>query len=200
MADDVSGSSEALKPSDGPHMLSDVREEMVALLPRLRRFAFARTGSMPDADDLVQAACEKALSRLDQFEPGTRLDSWMFRIVQTTWIDNVRFRVRRPHVSNQDIVEAIPFNDRISERAEARSDLDVVRQTMDELPDDQRAVLILVAIDGQSYQDAAEILGVPIGTIMSRLSRARAKLADAVERRNVDNIEIVKGAADDSAQ
>jgi RNA polymerase sigma-70 factor (ECF subfamily) len=161
-------------------MVSDVRQEMVALLPRLRRFALMQTGSRELADELVQAACERALSRLDQFTPGTRLDSWMLRIVQTLWIDRMRYAGRRPDAGARTM-ELMPFDARIHEQVEARADLAIVRDTIAELPEEQRAVLALVAIDGQSYQNAAETLGVPIGTVMSRLSRARRKLIDALE-------------------
>lgn len=161
--------------------MSDVRQEMVALLPRLRRFAYTQTGSLEEADDLVQAACERALGRLDMFEPGTRLDSWMFRIIQTTWIDRVRYRARRPQVTEAEVVEALPFDARISEQVEARSDLATIRGAIAGLPEEQRAVLALIAIDGRSYQEAADTLGVPMGTIMSRLARARAKLAQALD-------------------
>jgi RNA polymerase sigma-70 factor, ECF subfamily len=161
-------------------MASDVRQEMVALLPRLRRFALVQTGSRELADELVQAACERALSRLDQFTPGTRLDSWMLRIVRTVWIDTMRYRGRWPE-AGADVIGLMPFDARIHERTEARADLAIVRDTIAELPEEQRAVLALVAIDGQSYQAAAEALGVPIGTVMSRLSRARRRLIEALE-------------------
>jgi RNA polymerase sigma-70 factor, ECF subfamily len=164
--------------SDG--MTGDVRQEMVALLPRLRRFALAQTGSREAADELVQAACERALSRLDQFTPGTRLDSWMFRIIQTMWIDRKRYAGRRPEAGTK-VIELMPFDARIHDQAEARADLAIVRAELARLPDEQRLVLALVAIDGQSYQEAAETLGVPIGTIMSRLSRARRRLVEALE-------------------
>jgi RNA polymerase sigma-70 factor (ECF subfamily) len=157
-----------------------VRQEMVALLPRLRRFALVQTGSRELADELVQAACERALSRLDQFTPGTRLDSWMFRIVRSLWIDRMRYARRRPE-ADVAAVGLVPFDARIHEQAEAKTDLAIVRDTVATLPDEQRVVLALVAIDGQSYQQAAEALGVPVGTIMSRLSRARRKLVDALE-------------------
>lgn len=161
-------------------MVSDVRQELVALLPRLRRFAFAQTGTREAADDLVQAACERALSRLDQFTPGTRLDSWMFRIIQTIWVDRMRYAGRRPQ-ANANVIELMSFDARIHEQAEARADLAIVRAEVARLPEEQRIVLAMVAIDGQTYQQAAETLGVPVGTIMSRLSRARRKLVDALE-------------------
>jgi RNA polymerase sigma-70 factor (ECF subfamily) len=161
-------------------MANDVRQEMIELLPRLRRFAYAQTGSREAGDELVQAACERALERLDQFTPGTRLDSWMFRIVQTIWIDGMRYAGRRPRASAK-VMDALPFDARIHEQTEARADLAIVRAAVARLPEEQRLVLALVGIDGRSYQEAADALGVPIGTIMSRLSRARRKLVEALE-------------------
>ena len=161
---------------------TDVRHQIVALLPRLRRFAMTLAGTRDVADDVLQAACEKALGRLDQFTPGTRLDSWMFQIVRTTFIDHIRRQQRRQHADlTPEIVDAIPSDARIHEQTAARADLAIVRGEIARLPDEQREVLALVTIDGLSYQDAADTLGVPIGTIMSRLSRARRKLALALD-------------------
>lgn len=162
-------------------MTGDVRHDLVALLPRLRRFAYSLAGTLDEADDLVQAACERALSRLDQFKPGTRLDSWMFRIVQSIWIDRMRASSRRNNVSDPTVLEALQHDARIYETTEARSALEIVRAAVSRLPEEQRVVLALCAVDGLSYQQAADVLEVPIGTIMSRLSRARRKLAEALE-------------------
>ena len=163
-------------------MNDDVRQEMIGLLPRMRRFAYSLTGSMDDADDLVQGACERALGRLDQYERGTRLDSWLFRIIQTTWIDRVRAVRRRGTVSDPEVMAAVPFDARIHEQTEARAALDIVREEIARLPENQRLVLALVTVDGMSYKDAAEMLEIPIGTVMSRLSRARKRLGEALER------------------
>jgi|LNFM01.1.fsa_nt_gb RNA polymerase sigma-70 factor (ECF subfamily) len=163
-------------------MIEDVRQQMVELLPRLRRFAYSLTGSMDEADDLVQAACERALARLDQYQQGTRLDSWLVRIVQTTWIDRKRYARRRPTVSDPDMMASVGYDARIYEQAEARADLAVVRKHFGELPDEQRLVLALIVVEGRSYQEVAEILDLPIGTVMSRLFRARKKLMEALER------------------
>lgn len=163
-------------------MDEDVRQEMIALLPRLRRFGYSLTGSMDEADDLVQGACERALLRLDQYERGSRLDSWMFRIMQTTWIDRLRATRRRSTVNDPEMMAAVPFDARIHEQTEARAALDIVRAEIALLPEDQRLVLALVTVDGMSYKDAAEVLEVPIGTVMSRLSRARKRLGEALER------------------
>ncbi len=162
-------------------MSDDIRREMVELLPRLRRFAYSLTGSMEEADDMVQTACVKALSRLDQFKPGTRLDSWMFRIIQTTWLDHVRSAPVQRTVLDPDALDQAVARDPIEERTMARATLEKVRQAMSGLPEDQRILLGLVVVDGLSYRQAAESLGIPIGTVMSRLSRARRRLADAIE-------------------
>lgn len=162
-------------------MIEEVRQQMVELLPRLRRFAYSLTGSLDEADDVVQAACERALARLHQFEPGTRLDSWLIRIVQTTWIDRTRYVRRRPVVNDPAVMEAVAHDARIHEQTEARADLAVVRENIVKLPEEQRVVLALVVVEGMSYQEAADALGLPIGTVMSRLFRARKKLLEALE-------------------
>lgn len=161
---------------------TDLRQEIVALLPRLRRFARGLTGSRDDGDDLLQHACEKALSRLDQFRPGTRLDLWLFQIMKTTHIDRIRQRQRRRTADfADDAVSLVPYDARIEEQTAARQELARVRDEVGRLPEEQREVLLLVVADGLTYQDAAQVLGVPQGTIMSRLSRARRKLAQALE-------------------
>ena len=163
-------------------MPQDVREEIVALLPRLLRFAYALTGAKEEAEDVVQSACERALARLDQFTPGTRLDSWMFKIVHSVTIDRVRRRRRLTYMDPAMLTEMIADDARILERTAAREELAVVHVAMAALPDEQRIVLAMVALEGLPYQDVAEALGIPIGTVMSRLSRARRKLAEATAR------------------
>lgn len=162
-------------------MHEDLRRQIVVLLPRLRGFAFSLAGNMDDADDIVQAACERALARLDQFQPGTRLDHWMFRIVKTVTIDRARRRKIRSTVAMDEGGEEVGFDARVHEQAEARIALASVQREIGRLPDEQRELLFLVAIEGMSYQEAASTLGIPIGTVMSRLSRARQRLAAAIE-------------------
>ncbi len=157
-------------------MYDEIKAEMVALVPRLRRFAYALAGSKEEGDDLVQAACVKALSRLDQFEPGTRLDSWMFRIIQTTRLDRLRTNARRDTEADSDLLERVSDGGSAVRLMEDRLTLARVRSEMAALPEDQRTVLALVAIEGRSYKDAAEILEIPVGTVMSRLARARSRL------------------------
>jgi RNA polymerase sigma-70 factor (ECF subfamily) len=167
-------------------------DQLIAVLPRLRRFARGLTGSASDADDLVQAACERALAREHQFQEGTRFDSWMFRIVQTIWIDQLRARDVRKE--DADIPEQRLGTDEPVRRVEARLALAEVRQAVDRLPADQRTTLMLVTVEGLSYKEAAEAAGVPIGTIMSRLARARIALQQQLEaggalRRSRNNAE-----------
>ena len=155
------------------------RQELVALIPRLRRFARGLTGTASDADDLVQAACERALARSQQWTPGTRLDSWVFRIVHTVWLDELRSRKVRAVDAAADPDAVIGDDGRA--RTEATLTLAAVRRFIAELPDEQRAVLLLVTVEGLAYKEAADSLGVPVGTVMSRLSRARAALAARME-------------------
>jgi RNA polymerase sigma-70 factor, ECF subfamily len=160
--------------SSGDRVSVRFSDQLIAVLPRLRRFARGLSGSVADADDLVQAACERALARQHQFQEGTRFDSWMFRIVQTIWIDQVRSRDVRKE--DGDIAEDRLGSDEPARRVEARLALNEVRRALEHLPPDQRVALLLVTVEGLSYKEAAEALQVPVGTIMSRLSRARVAL------------------------
>ncbi len=156
--------------------------QLVALLPRLRRFARGLTHGSEEGDDLVQAACERALARSDQFEPGTRLDSWMYRIVQNLWLDNRRRQKKEAiGLDPADLAEhAAPVS---ANAAEDGLYLAQVREAIARLPEEQRAVLMLVSVEGVAYKDAAEILDLPLGTVMSRLSRARVALGQLLESR-----------------
>lgn len=156
------------------------RSQLVALLPRLRRFARGLAGSADRADDLVQAACERALARVEQWTPGTRLDSWMYRIVRTIWIDELRARAVRVRVHEQeDLSEQVVDGER---NMEAKLTMEAVRGAVDLLPPEQRETLMLIAVEGVSYKEAADIMDIPIGTVMSRLARARAGLTRLMER------------------
>lgn len=160
-------------------MHGDARRELVSLLPRFRRFARVLARREDLADDLLQAACERALSRLDQWQPGTRLDSWMFRIMQTIWIDWTR-KQRVRGISEPIDMQPEPIGSDGRQVVEAHLQLAAVREAIALLPDEQRSVLGLVTIEGLSYKEAAEILEVPVGTVMSRLARARLRLAKEV--------------------
>lgn len=159
-----------------------MRAALIGLLPRLRRFGLALTGSAADADELVQDACERALGRADQLRDGARLDAWLYGIMRNRWTDEVRRRRVRRH-DGLEAADAAVGED--GERgADARLTLEAVRRALAGLPEEQRAVLVLVCVDGLSYKEAAGVLGVAIGTVMSRLSRGRRALHGAMTRRD----------------
>lgn len=150
----------------------DLREDIIAILPRLRRFCMALARDLDRGDDLCQATVERALARAGQFVPGTRLDSWMYRIAQNIHIDGTRrIRTRGTEV-DVDEAYALAGDDGV-QVVEGRSDLARARAAMAALPDDQRTLLALIVFEEKSYKEAAEILDIPIGTVMSRLARAR---------------------------
>lgn len=163
----------------GKRLDETVRKELVALLPRLRRFAYGLTGAIADGDDLVQSACLRALDRIEQWRPGTRLDSWMYRILQNLWIDQLRAGRSREVAMEDEAMAAIPGGDQ-ARVIEARLGLAEVRREVGRLPAEQRSVLLLVSVEGLSYKQAAEVLDIPIGTVMSRLARARLALGRAL--------------------
>ncbi len=161
-------------------MTHDFRLQIVDFLPRLRRFSCALTGDQDKGDDLVQETCARALSRLDQWEPGTRLDSWMFRIAQNIWLDQRRAHKVRGDTADIDEVYDLAGEDgRVI--AEARLTLAEVSQGIAQLPPDHQVLIGLICVDGLSYKEAAEILDVPIGTVMSRLARARRAIFDRAQ-------------------
>ena len=149
-----------------------IHEQIVTLLPRLRRFARNLTRNPHDADDVVQIAVERALTRLDQWRSDARLDSWIFKIVRNAWIDEVRARGRRDKV-----FLAAEEGDNIGTDSMAReTELLSVQSAMARLPEDQRDAVSLVVVEGLPYREAAEVLDVPIGTLTSRLARGREAL------------------------
>jgi RNA polymerase sigma-70 factor (ECF subfamily) len=149
---------------------------MAEFLPRLRRFAAALTGSLDQGDDLVQETCVRALSRSDQWQPGTSFESWMYRIAQNLWFDRLRAaKVRGELLDLSDAANDIAGPDG-RDVAESRLTLSEVTSAMRHLSADQRVLIALICVDGLSYKEAAEITGTPIGTVMSRLARARRDL------------------------
>ena len=155
-----------------------LQRQIVEVLPRLRRLARVLARDVADADDLVQTTVERALARQDQWRPGTRLDSWMFRIMKNAWIDESRARSRRGRVfAPEEQGEVIGFDGAAA--VQARLTARDVARAMARLPEDQRLAIALVLVEGLSYKEAAEVLEVPAGTLTSRLVRGRmALLAD----------------------
>ncbi len=145
-------------------------DQIEAVIPRLRRYARALTGERIAADDLVQDTLERALRKLHLFRPGTDLRAWLFTVMHNVFVNQVRAG-RLPVVDDEDMSE-LPQREQEADGLAIR-DLD---RALLRLPDDQRAVLLLVALEDMSYEEAARTLEIPIGTVMSRLSRAREKL------------------------
>jgi RNA polymerase sigma-70 factor (ECF subfamily) len=158
-----------------PRRDENVERQIVALLPRLRRFAMSLTGNLTDADDLVQDTVERALKNISRWEPGTRLDSWLYRIAQNRFIDGVRQRRQHRSVPESETDRELSVDG--TRTAEARLMLAEAVKAMQALPDEQRVVASLVLVEGFGYQETADILNVPIGTVTSRLARAREALA-----------------------
>jgi RNA polymerase sigma-70 factor, ECF subfamily len=153
---------------------NDLPAVLPTLLPRLWRFALRLTQNQHDAEDLVQRACVRALERRSQLQPGTSTLSWLFSIVHSTWMNELRARSIRGRGSmdlQDDEIEA--FADPSGHNPEIDLMHRQVISAVEALPDAQRVVMVLVAIEGLSYREAADVLDVPIGTVMSRLSRAR---------------------------
>lgn len=156
-------------------MPDSFKADLIALLPRLRAFARGLTRAADHADDLVQHACEKALRNMESYTPGTRLDAWMFRIMRNAWIDEIR--ARRIMSDLVDVDDSALVGEDGRRTTETRLHLAEVRRAMDRLPEDQRIVLMLVCVEGMRYRELAEALDIPLGTVMSRLSRGRIGLA-----------------------
>lgn len=150
-------------------------EDLTALLPRLRRFARGLTQDSADADDLCQQTIERALRARKQWQEGTRLDAWVYRIMRNQWIDEVRSRTRRSQtfVHEDEGVNVGMDGDR---DAENLVELGNVERAMKRLPEEQREAVVLVMVEGFGYKEAAEILGIPQGTLTSRLGRGREAL------------------------
>src|SRR5690349_11857931 len=161
-----------------PRDRTDLHRELVTLAPQLRRFAYALTRHADDADELVQATMERLLSR--PLPDDVELVKWMFRVSRNIWIDDLRSRrVRRE--AAKDIAMENELDASTEERVAARAMLRRTQEGIDALPEEQREVLAMVAIAGMAYREAAEALSIPIGTVMSRLARARAALAAHLE-------------------
>lgn len=156
-------------------MVGDIHRRMVSILPRLQRFVHSLTNGASVAEDLVQETYARALAHLDQWQPGTRLDSWMFRIARNLWIDQIRSDKFRGEAVDIDVVDHLLSCD--GQRvAENRIILDELRKDIADLSMDQRDVIKFVWFYGMSYKEAGKLLNVPPGTIMSRMARVRGAL------------------------
>jgi RNA polymerase sigma-70 factor, ECF subfamily len=154
--------------------MNTVRSELIAMLPRLHRFARSLCRSATMAEDLVQTTCVKALASADSWAQGTRFDAWAYQIMRNHWIDTVR------KTKGEGPTESLEAGQQIAGSGEqqilAHVELGFLQRAIDDLPVEQREVLLLVCVDDLSYADAAAVTGVPVGTVMSRLARARRQL------------------------
>jgi RNA polymerase sigma-70 factor (ECF subfamily) len=152
------------------------REAVAAEIPRLRRYARALLGNDGEADDLIQDTLERALARLPQWRDGESPRKWLFSILHNLYVDGLRRQSRRPpHVGLESVGadQSEPAADGVSGR-----DLDVALQL---LSGEQRQVVLLVGLEGLSYAETAEVLAIPVGTVMSRLARGRDRLRALME-------------------
>ncbi len=157
-----------------PH--SNISREMINLLPRIRRFARTLTRCDVEADDLVQDACLRALDRADQWDPAQPLDRWLFRITRNLWISELRKRTVRTGAGQVPIEDALELV--CAETGEANVIASELRGCLRNLPAELSSVLLVVSVEGYSYAEAAEFFDIPIGTVMSRIHRARKLLRD----------------------
>ncbi len=152
-------------------LVDELRTELVGLLPRLRRFARVLARNPHDADDLVQTAIERALAHAGQLRADAPVAGWVFGILRHAWVDEQRARGRRGRLfaadSGEEVADAVHG---------APLETLAVQDAVARLPEEQRLAVALVLVEGLSYKEAAHIMEVPIGTLTSRLARARDAL------------------------
>ncbi|AAZ97607.1 Sigma-24 (FecI) [Thiobacillus denitrificans ATCC 25259] len=162
------------------------RSDLIEHLPRLRRYARALTGDASRADDLVQDTMERALVKLDLWKPGTDLRAWLFTVMHNLYVNQAR-SLRPPGPAIEDLPDK-PVSGGQMEALTARD----IRDALAKLPEEQRAVLLLVGLEQFSYAEAARVIGVPTGTVMSRLARARERMRRMLTGEPVVNLKAVK--------
>ncbi len=171
-------------------MHRDFRSQLTDELPYLRRFARSLCGDAALADDLVQDCAERALTKVALYDPSRPLRAWLFAILRNLFISGLRTKARINDVKTID--ELVGGEDAVQPEQETRMSLDLIARALDSLPAQQREVLVLVGIEEMSYRETSEIIGVPIGTVMSRLSRARTHLQSLLEDRGTPVLRRVK--------
>lgn len=165
----------------------DLRAQVLELLPALRAFARSLTRNRTEADDLVQETLLKALSNIDKFDPGTNLRAWLFTILRNSYYTDMRKKRRE-----SDGLSALAHQDHnIGPSQDWSVTLTSLKEALAQLPDDQREALVLVGAAGLSYEEAADVCGCALGTIKSRVNRARAKLLSLMGAQ--DTAEVVEG-------
>jgi RNA polymerase sigma-70 factor, ECF subfamily len=159
------------------------RDAVLSSIPNLRAFAISLCGNVDRADDLVQETILRALANIDSFQPGTNMAAWLFTILRNLF--RSEYRKRRREV--EDVEGKYADNMKSQPDQEGRIELQEFRAALAQLPSDQREALILVGASGFSYEEAAEICECAVGTIKSRVSRARARLAELLAIDSIDD-------------
>lgn len=164
-------------------MSPETKDELIAAIPNLRAFAISLTGQVDRADDLVQETLVKAWTNIESYQEGTNMRAWLFTILRNAFYSE--FRKRRREVQDVDNV----YSSNLAVHAGQDSSMDVrdFESALGKLSDDQREALILIGASGFSYEEAAGIIGCEIGTVKSRVNRARRRLADLLEVSGADD-------------
>ena len=160
-----------------------LRDELLKTLPHLRAFAISLSGSIDRADDLVQETLVRALANVDRFQPGTCLQAWLFTILRNLF--HTEFRKRRREVEDPDGLMASRLS--VMPNQNGRLEFQDLRVALAKLPADQREALLLVSAEGFSYEETAQITGAQLGTIKSRVNRARTRLAELMNVNDPDD-------------
>ncbi len=163
-----------------------VRPDLIEHLPRLRRYARALTGDVNRADDLVQDTLERALNKLDLWQPGSDLRAWLFTLMHNLFVNQIR--IKRPQETVMEEALDEPVSGGQMEAMAARD----IHAALAQLPEEQREVLLLVGLEQFGYAEAAQVLDVPTGTVMSRLSRARERMRAMLAGEPATKLKLVK--------
>jgi RNA polymerase sigma-70 factor, ECF subfamily len=164
----------AAQKKERPPISSSFKSSLLALIPNLRAFAFSLCGNHEQADDLVQDTLLKAWSHMDSFQEGTNLRAWLFTILRNSFFSEMRKRRRQVEDSDGSKVDSLS----VAPAQDGHVDMEDMRKALALIPADQREALILVGAAGMSYEEVAEIARCAVGTVKSRVNRARTKLAE----------------------
>ncbi|HAQ37385.1 MAG TPA: RNA polymerase subunit sigma [Saprospirales bacterium] len=175
--------------TDTPHKLEFFKNEFMPHIEALKTFAFHLTYNEADADDLIQETYMKAFKFMDKYEKGTNAKAWLFKILKNAYINEYRKKVKSPQKVDVDDVGLVKTTENQNERlkADLRDDIytnelgDEVTKALDKLPEDFRTVILLCDIEGFSYEEMSKIIDIPVGTIRSRLFRARNALKELLK-------------------
>lgn len=162
------------------------QSELIQHIPRLRRYARALAGDAARADDLVQDTLERALVKLDLWRPGSDLRAWLFTLMHNLFVNQIRSG--GPTHCELDEAADVPVRGAQADGLAVRD----IHSALARLPSEQREVILLVGLEQFSYADAARVLGVPVGTVMSRLSRGRERLREIMAGQAVVKLQVVK--------